>query len=206
MIVHWVRHGQTGHNRDGLGLGRADVPLTELGSRQAAAVAARLSEDPLERIYASPLRRCLATAAAISGERDVPIEIRDELVELDVGATEGLTFPEMRERYPEFLTEWGGPQGHLAIMPGGESLADLDGRVSSFLEELRGHQGDGSVAVVSHNFVIKLAIVRLLGLEPPAFRSLAVDVASVTTVRLGEGDRVMVRSLNDRCHLNHLES
>jgi broad specificity phosphatase PhoE len=206
VIVHFVRHGQTGHNRDGLGLGRADVPLTELGRRQAAAVAARLSNEPLERIFTSPLARCLATATAIAGERGIPVEVREDLIELDVGDTEGMTFPAMRERYPEFLEQWAGSDGHLHAMPGGESLGDVDRRLAGLLDELRDNQDLETVAVVSHNFVIKLAIVRLLSLEIPAFRSIGIDVASVSTVRLGKGGSAYVRTLNDRCYLHDLES
>ena len=202
VVLHVVRHGQTAYNRDGLGLGRADVPLTALGRRQAAAAAARLAHEPLTAIFSSPLTRCLETARAIAGERDIPIEPRPELIELDVGETEGLTFAVMRERFAPFLREWAGDAGHHTPMPGGESLADVDLRVGSFLEQVRGVTGP--VAVVTHNFVTRLLVCRALGLEPSAFRTIGIDLASITTVVLGE-NRALVRRLNDRCHLDTLE-
>ena len=112
MIIHLVRHGETAYNRDGLGLGRFDVPLTDLGERQAAAVGRRFLDVPLDAIFTSPLVRALSVARAIAGERPVAVQPRDELIEMDVGQTEGLTFAAMRECYPDFLKGWAGPDGH----------------------------------------------------------------------------------------------
>ncbi|MCA9831313.1 MAG: histidine phosphatase family protein [Dehalococcoidia bacterium] len=205
MILHLVRHGQTAHNRDGLGLGRADVPLTELGVRQAEAVAARFAANPLGRVYSSPLVRCRAVAEAIVGASGSELEVRDELLELDAGDTEGISFPAMRERYADFLSAWGGVDGHLASMPGGESIADVDARLEPLLQELRGRPYESAV-VVAHNFVIRLAIVRLMGLDVPAFRSVSAELASVSTLRVREDGSAVMKALNDRCHLAPLES
>ncbi len=203
MIVHLVRHGETDHNREGLTLGRSDVPLNEFGRRQAAALGARFAGQPLGAIYASPLIRAQETARAIAGERDIPVYIRDELVEMDVGETENITFAELREQYPDFLREWGGDSPELARMPGGETLAEVSHRLDPFLTDLRAITHD-HIAVVSHNFVLKLILCRLLDLELGSFRTFSTDVASLSTVVLREG-RVSIRVLNDRCHLHALE-
>jgi broad specificity phosphatase PhoE len=199
VILYLVRHGQTAYNRDGLGLGRADLPLTEEGLAQAAAIAERLAHEPIEHVYSSPLRRALDTARPIAEARGLAVEVREELIELDVGNTEGLTFAAMRERYAEFLAEWAGPAGHTAAMPGGESLAHVDERLAPFLDELR-RAPHAAAAIVSHNFVIRLAICRLLGLGPAGFRAVSIDVASVSAVRL-EPKRTAVMFTNDTCHL-----
>lgn len=203
MIVHLIRHGETSANRDAVGLGRADLPLTDLGLRQAAAVGARMASEPIEHIFTSPLQRCRRVAAAIAGERAIPVEPRDELLELDVGATEFMKFPDVRTQFPEFVARWAGPDGHLAVMPGGESLADLDGRLESFVAHLRTLR-HGSIAVVSHNFVTKLLVARLMNLEPSAHRSIGIDLASLSTVEFRETGATLVRQLNCRCHLNGL--
>lgn len=203
MILYLVRHGETPHNRDGLGLGRTDVALTLLGERQAAATGGRLAREPLSRVYTSPLLRARTMALAIAGERGIPVEVREELTELDVGETEGMPFTEMRERYPGFLRQWAGPEAVSARMPGGESLADVAARVAPLVDEIIAGTDD-AVAVVSHNFVTRMLVCRLLGIEVSAFRSFGVDLASVTTVAIRDG-RAAVRALNDRCHLHGLE-
>lgn len=204
MILYLVRHGETAANRDGLGLGRADLPLTARGEQQAAALARRFAGEPLDRILSSPLDRCRTTASYLADSRGLVVEHRDELLELDVGHTEGMTFPAMSTRFSDFLAAWSGPDGHTTPMPGGESIEDLHRRLAPLLDELR--SGDSTrVALVTHNFVIRVALCHLLGTSLDRFRSFAVDLASVTTVNIREG-RAIIRSLNDCCHLTALES
>lgn len=201
MILYLVRHGETAYNRDGLGLGRADIPLTELGLRQAATVGARFAEVPLDRILTSPLSRAADVAAAIAGER-LALERREELVEMDVGETEGLTFAAMREQFADFLKQWGGPGAHAIRMPGGESIDDIASRLEPLIAEVRSSEA-AAVALVSHNFVLRVAICQLLGIPAERFRSIGMEVASVTTIAIN-GQRLSLQSLNDTCHLRHL--
>ncbi|MCC7362742.1 MAG: histidine phosphatase family protein [Dehalococcoidia bacterium] len=202
MNLYLLRHGETVYNRDGLGLGRLDVALTERGEQQTAAAAARMAGVPLDRIFTSPLSRARRLAEAIGGERGIAVEPRDELLELDVGLTEGMTFRQMREEHAEFLQVWAGDDGLHMPMPGGESLGDVAARLALFAAELRTLDAK-SVAVVSHNFVTKLLICELLGLEPGRWRTFSVDVASLCTLRLQNG-RATVQAINDCCHLDSL--
>ena len=204
MILHLVRHGQTLYNLHQWGLGRADVPLTEVGEQQAMAVAGRFEHEAIDAIFTSPLQRSCRMAEVIANGRDIDPTICDTLIELDVGDTEGMTFPEMRQKYPDFFVEWAGDDAGLVRMPGGERLADVDERISAFLE-YAGTSGAEQAIVSTHNFVVKLLLCRLLGLGPTHFRAFDIDVASITTVNWHNG-RVTIRSLNDRCHLAHLES
>jgi probable phosphoglycerate mutase len=127
-----------------------------------------------------------------------------ELLELAVGTTEGMPLSELREVHGEFLRQWAGPSGHLATMPGGESLANVDERITPLIDELRGEPYP-SVAVVSHNFVLRAMFCRLVGLDLASFRSVAFDLASVSVLSV-KGERASVWRLNDCCHLHSLES
>jgi len=202
VILYLIRHGETAYNRDGVSLGRKDVGLTPFGERQAAAVARALAKQPLDHILSSPLARALATASALGSARGVKPEVRNELIELDAGEAEGLTFPELRERFAVFLSEWAGPNGHEAVMPGGESICDLDRRLGPFIEEVR-HASATAVAVVSHNFVLRVLACRLMGLGAASFRNVVFDVASISAFAIDPG-RVVVLKLNDVCHLDVL--
>lgn len=204
MIIYLVRHGETAYNRDGLGLGRADAPLTDRGRLQVEAAASRLAHLPLTRVFSSPLQRCLSAAEAITRDRDLVVTPEPALLELDVGETEGLRFAEMRERYGDFLREWQSPEGHTVAMPGGESIADLVARLRPFIEQLF-VLDEPAIAVVSHNFVIRVLIAALLGLEPSAFRAIGLDLASICTLERRGNGRVMIHSLNDHCHILNLE-
>ncbi|MDZ7728085.1 MAG: histidine phosphatase family protein [Dehalococcoidia bacterium] len=200
MKLYLVRHGETAHNRDGVGLGRSDVPLTGRGRQQGASLRSRFEGITFDAAYASPLVRAMDTAlAALEGSGVTP-EPSHALIELDVGETEGMTFPDMRERHADFLREWAGPDGHLVRFPGGERLQDVDDRVGAFLAELRS-ASPGNVLVVSHNFVLRLLLCRLLGLPPSGFRNIIVGLASLSIVEVDD-DRATVSVINDTCHLS----
>jgi len=203
MILYVVRHGETEYNRTNLGLGRRDIPLTPLGEAQAAAVGRRFAGVELQRIYTSPLGRAAAVARSIAAGSDVPIVVTDDLLEMNVGDAEGMTGEEMRAQFPDFLRSWVGPSPEALPMPGGESLADVRWRVDQFLATLRGSQ-DEVVAAVSHNFVVKVMLCRLLDLPLASFRDFAIDLGSISTFMI-RSERVNVLSVNDTCHLISLE-
>lgn len=202
MTLFLVRHGETAYNRDGQGLGREDVPLTEKGERQARALGERFARERLTRVLSSPLVRALDVARAIAEPHGLTVEVTEVLTELDVGETEGMTFAEMRTRIPDFLAKWAGPDGWRATMPGGESLEDVARRLGPLIEEFR-HGSPEGVVVVSHNFVLRALLCELLGIGLPQFRSFQLDLASVTALSVGAG-RVAVRNINDTCHLSSL--
>lgn len=202
MRLYLVRHGETTYNRDGLGLGRDDAPLTDLGLAQADCLESVFHDLQIDRVFASPLQRAAETARrALPGRTP---ELTDALIELDVGETEGLPFAEMRERYGPVLKEWGGPEGHRIALPGGESLIDVEERVRPFLASLSG-EPRAQVALVSHNFVIRVILCHLLGFSVREFRAFATDLASVTIIDVGKHRSALYR-LNDTCHLRGLES
>ncbi len=203
MTIYLVRHGETTHNRDGLGLGRHDASLTDLGQRQSARVAERLAQRPVARVLSSPLGRASEAAGAIAAAHGLLVESRHELTEMDVGETEGLSFREMRERFPDFLVAWRGADCAMVTMPGGESLDDVRRRLEAIKPEFLGGAAAG-IVVVSHNFVIRVLICDLLGLDVSNFRAFRTDLASISTLEVGEGRPVLV-GLNDTTHLAGLE-
>ena len=203
MNLYLVRHGETAHIRDGVGLGRRDEALTSLGRAQAAAVAGRFSAVKLDQVLASPLSRASDTARAIAAGKGLSVEVRDELIEMDVGLTEGMAFPAVREQFPEFVAGWAGPEVAKAVMPGGESLADVASRLAPLIRYLHESSPDSDVAVVSHNFVVKVLLCSLLNVELSSFRAFEIGLASVSTLFL-RGARVNVVGLNDTCHLASL--
>ncbi len=202
VLIYFVRHGETAHNRDGIGLGRSDIALTDFGRAQAAAVGRRFIDVSVAEVYTSPLSRAKAVAQAMSMHSgSVPV-VHDALTEMDVGETEGLAFPEMRQRFPAFLADWAGPLGHQVRMPGGESIGDVALRLAPLLQLLRNADAQ-ALAVVSHNFVLRVLLCELLGLGPAAFRAFTVDLASVSAVGIDRG-RASLHYLNDTCHLADL--
>lgn len=195
-----VRHAETAHNREGLVQGRADNPLSDLGLRQAAALAERLAPAPLTAIYSSPLGRARQTAAAIAAPHGLPITFEPDLIEMDIGQMEGLSGAELRERFPEFMKAWLSEDAGGAVMPGGESLAEVQARSLAVIERVVEQHQDGVVALVSHNFVLLTVLCAVLGLPLSQFRRLRQGVASLATVDALPGQWRLI-GFNDRCHL-----
>ncbi len=202
MRLILIRHGETARNASGAVQGRADVPLNDLGTRQAAALAASMRADQVAAVYASPLQRARDTAAPLAAMLNLPVQIEPDLIEMDVGAMEGLTSAAMRAQYAEFLAVWASADGPAMPMPGGESLEAVQQRGWAAVQRIRERHPDETVVAVSHNFVISGIVCRATGVPLSGFRRLRHGIASRTVIDV-RAERSVVIHLNDTCHLDH---
>ena len=166
-----ARHGETEWSRTGRHTGRTDVPLTEVGRRQASLLAVSLAGRHFERVLSSPLSRALETCR-LAGFGDAA-ETRDELLEWDYGKYDGLTTLEIRSERPGWSLWRDG-------CPGGETATDVGERADRLLEELREIPGD--VALFAHGHVLRVLAARWIGLPAPAGALLALATATVSTL------------------------
>ncbi|HEY7599177.1 MAG TPA: histidine phosphatase family protein, partial [Candidatus Limnocylindrales bacterium] len=141
----FVRHGESTYVAEGRFQGRHDVPLSPLGERQAALVAARLAERdhglalPIPAgapagIWHSPLRRATQTAQAIAAFQPAasPLVPTEQLTEIAQGEWEGVLAADVRTRWPAELAAWrADPTRHHA--PGGEPVPEAAARVRAGL-------------------------------------------------------------------------
>jgi broad specificity phosphatase PhoE len=184
-----VRHGQTAANAAGQLLGRADVPLTETGLEQAAALAAALG--PVERVISSPLQRARQTAAAFGSHVDVD----DRWTELDYGIYDELPLADVPM---ELWERWRADPEYAP--PEGESLASVGRRVQSACDELAPAAAGTDIVIVSHVSPIKASVAWALGVGDQIAWRTFVAVASIT--RIGVTERgPLLRSFNEVAHL-----
>jgi probable phosphoglycerate mutase len=201
MHLILVRHGETNYNREGLVLGQADVPLNETGLRQTAALEFALASEKIVAIYASPLRRTMATAESIGSLHGLSVTADRRLIEMDIGELEGMTGSEMVKQHPDLMANWGGVRGPGYRMPGSEErLVDVQERARAAIEEMLARHPEDTVVAVAHNFVILSALAWLIGIELADFRRLRQSVAAISRVELRAG-HTRVITLNDTCHL-----
>ena len=191
-----IRHGETDHNKRGLALGRADVPLNAHGQNQVRKLASATAREPLTTVYSSPLRRALDTATAIADPRGLPVQVQESLVEMDIGEAEGLPYEEVQKRYPRIMTAGGCED----ILPNAERLLDVQRRAWGFVEVMQGNHSGEDVAVVSHNMVILSLLTKVLSIDFGEFRRLRQSTASLSVIEVTENRAIVVR-LNDTCHL-----
>jgi broad specificity phosphatase PhoE len=176
-----VRHGQTAENARGLLLGRADPPLSEVGRRQAVALAQVV--PPQGRVVSSPLRRARETAEALGR----PAEVDDRWIELDYGTLDGCRPDEVDEAVWE---RW--RSDPFFVPGGGESLSAMGERVRAACEQLMTDARDRDVVVVSHVSPIKAAIAWALQVgEAVAWRMFVRD-GSIARIRIDRWGPVLV--------------
>jgi broad specificity phosphatase PhoE len=200
VILYLVRHGETESNRMGLALGRADVPLNERGLAQTARIADELSQEPIGAVFSSPLSRTLHLARAIAEKRGLRAQVKPGLIEMAIGEADGLTFAEVRRRFPGLLETWASDRGPESPMPGGERLVDVQRRAWETVQSLHALHPDDTVCAVTHNFVILTLLTQAFGLELACFRRIRHSVGAVSILEVGKGS-FRVRKLNDTCHL-----
>lgn len=192
-----VRHGETVWNADAVYRGRSEIPLSETGKRQAQLTGRSLAAEGLTSLLSSPLVRARETAEAIAEATGVAVRIDHDLIDLDCGEWEGLTDAQVKERYPDLRRAWLATP-HLVRLPGGETLDEVAARVGAVVDRVL--SAPGTVALVSHRVVHKVAICALLGLDNSHFWDVQLDVAGITEFACSSTRRVLVRH-NDRSHL-----
>jgi probable phosphoglycerate mutase len=196
-----VRHGETELTATRRYSGRGDVALTEKGTAQARATAGRLAGLKVAAVVSSPLSRCTATTAILAESLEhPPVLVEPDLVECDFGEWEGLTFAEVRERWPDRLDQW---LGSTAVPPpGGEALRAVAVRARRAVGRLRDGYPGQTVLVVSHVSPIKLLLRDALAAGDAFLHRLQLDPAGLSIVDSWPDGGVAVRTVNDTAHLD----
>ena len=190
-----VRHGETELTAARRYSGRGDVPLSDRGTAQARAVALRLAGTTVAGIVTSPLSRCTRTGAILAEAlHDPPATVDDDLVECDFGEWEGLTFGEVRAKWPTELDRWLADPDQAP--PGGESFRAVDVRARRAVARIRERYPAQTVVVVSHVSPIKLVLRDALAAGMAFLHRMHLDPAGVSTVDYWPDGGVSVRAVN----------
>ena len=150
-----IRHGETEWSRDGRHTGVTDIPLTDLGRRQAEALGGQLREHRFALVLTSPRSRARETAR-LAGFGDAAVADPD-LAEWDYGALEGRRTREIVAEYPGW-TIWTGP------WPGGETADQVSTRADRILARCQGADVNGDALLFGHGHMLRVLGARWLGL------------------------------------------
>ncbi|MFF1547198.1 bifunctional RNase H/acid phosphatase [Streptomyces sp. NPDC058291] len=198
-----LRHGETPltPQKRFSGSGGTDPSLSDVGREQAERVAAALARrGTVQHILASPLARTRETAAAVAARLGLEVTVDDGLVETDFGAWEGLTFGEVRDRYPDDLTAWlADPEAEPT--GGGESFAATAVRIEAARDRLAAAYAGRTVLLVTHVTPIKTFVRLALGAPPESLFRMELSAASLSAVAYYADGNASVRLFNDTSHL-----
>lgn len=207
-LLTLVRHGQTTGNVRKLLSGVSDDPLTSFGRRQAAAMGAALGAlildgtlPPVHALYVSPLQRARHTAEALATPLGLTPVLRDNLMEINFGAMEGMTEEEAIARYPDapiaqrnnwFTMEY--------TFPGGESRRGFHQRSRDAIADIVADHPGEHVIVVAHGGVLGIVLAHYLTGNTERWRDYVLANCSISRLTV-QGDDVTLHVVNDVAHL-----
>ncbi|MFC7812289.1 bifunctional RNase H/acid phosphatase [Streptomyces olivaceus] len=198
-----LRHGETPltPQKRFSGSGGSDPSLSPVGREQAEKVAASLARrGTVEAIVASPLARTRETAGIVAARLGLEVAVDEGLRETDFGAWEGLTFGEVRERYPDDLDAWlASPDAEPT--GGGESFAATGARIAATRDKLVAAHAGRTVLLVSHVTPIKTFLRLALGAPPESLFRMELSAASLSAVAYYADGGASVRLFNETSHL-----
>ncbi|MFD8272978.1 bifunctional RNase H/acid phosphatase [Streptomyces flaveolus] len=198
-----LRHGETllTPQKRFSGSGGSDPSLSAVGREQAARVAEGLARrGTIQAIVASPLARTRETAAVVGARLGLEVTVEEGLRETDFGAWEGLTFGEVRERYPDDLNAWlASPD--VEPTGGGESFTATGARIAATRDRLVSAYAGRTVLLVSHVTPIKTFVQLALGAPPESLFRMELSAASLSAVAYYADGGASVRLFNDTSHL-----
>ncbi len=199
-----IRHGENDVMHRRLAGRLPGVHLNRNGIQQAHTLAQSLAHAPLEAVYSSPLERAVQTAQPLAEARGLMVQLCPALIEVDYGDWQGRTYKQLRR-----IRLWKTVQEQpLAVrFPNGETFSEVQQRVIAELQRLaqqharqpsqeQPHPPEAVIAAVAHGDVIRLALAHYLNLHLNDFHRLTIFPASLSVVRVAEGQRPLVMHIN----------
>ena len=198
-----VRHGHVDWLAPERFRGRAELPLSDLGRRQARAAADFIAASwKLDAVYTSPLGRCRETGAVIAAPYHLELQPIDGLADIDYGEWQGLTRGQAKERWPDETELWFRAP-HFAAIPGGETLAAVLSRATAALRDIMRRHPDGTVVLVGHDSINRVLLLFALELPLSRYWHLRQDPCGVNELLFDNGS-FMIVAINQTQHLTGL--
>jgi len=195
-----VRHGHVEGIAPPRFRGRADLPLTGLGLRQAAATRDYVAATarPLA-LYTSPLSRCVRTGEIIGTPFGLTAQSVASFIDINYGAWQGRSFDEVRATDAAMFDAWlHSPT--MAEIPGGESLHDVAARVAVVLRMILSRHSDDQIILVGHDSVNRMLLLHALELPVSRYWHIRQDPCAISVLEHGDGCWT-VHSINETGHL-----
>jgi probable phosphoglycerate mutase len=195
-----VRHGETAWNAEGRVQGQLDIPLNDVGLRQARAVAAVLGNESFSAIYSSDLIRVRQTAQPSAERLGLPVSLNPDLRERHYGVFQSMTYSEAQERLPEDYARFRAKDPDFAFTSG-ESLARFNQRALACMDFLiKKHAGE-KLLVFTHGGVLEMIYRHATGRGLSSARDFEIPNAAINRIEIGP-QGWQVRAWADISHLS----
>ncbi|MBI4844845.1 MAG: histidine phosphatase family protein [Nitrospirae bacterium] len=214
--LYLIRHGETEGAETRRYKGHIDVPLSQKGIEQMKRVAEYLRGDQdnspipllskrgqkmLDAVYCSDLSRAVKSAEIIAGPHGLKPIIMPELRERNFGLWEGMSFDEIKAKWPDAFNSWAANPLKFSPM-NGESTIELRDRALRAFEKILSHNtehipptqpsplrgvgkgggGISTIAIVSHGGINRILLCEFLGIPLENIFRIEQDFAAISLV------------------------
>lgn len=197
--LYLVRHGLTIWNHEFRYQGHTDISLSSEGIAQAKALQQRFQLENFTAIFCSDLQRAQETARIINQPHKLRIQVNQYFKEINFGEWEGLTYDDLKDKYPEQIKVWQ-KTPHLLRLERGETFVELRDRALIGIREITSKYPEGNILIVTHGGTIASLICGLL--EEPLTKMWDYKQKNSAVNILNISDKkVTIELLNDTSHL-----
>jgi probable phosphoglycerate mutase len=192
--VYLLRHGEVSYfDADGRPVRPDTVSLNGEGRDQAQAAGRLLAEVPFDRVVTSDLLRSVETARIVIAGRELKIEERRELREIQPGRLADIPVDSLEHA---FVGAFAGSVDRDARFLAGETFGSLIDRVLKCFGELFSDKNWRHLLIVAHGGVNRTILAQALGLDLRAFGAIEQDPACINILDGDDSDRFLVRLVN----------
>ena len=190
-----VRHALTVDNQKSRLSGHIDSSISEEGKEQIDKITNYLKDFDIYKIYTTTSSRTKDTVKKLSELKSIEIIEKESLKEISFGDFEGLTFDEIKDKYPKEFQDMI-EKGYEYKYPNGESLIDSYNRVCIELDNIISNNDDRTILICSHGGTIRNIITYLISNSYKYHWNFKIDNGSVTILEVQDGFTVITAMNN----------
>ena len=190
-----VRHALTVDNQKSRLSGHIDSSISEEGKEQIDKITNYLMDFDIDKIYTTTSSRTKDTVKKLSELKSIEIIEKESLKEISFGDFEGLTFDEIKDKYPKEFQDMI-EKGYEYKYPNGESLIDSYNRVCIELDNIISNNDDRTILICSHGGTIRNIITYLISNSYKYHWNFKIDNGSVTILEVQDGFTVITAMNN----------
>ena len=181
-----VRHALTVDNQKSRLSGHIDSYISEEGKEQIDKITNYLKDFDIDKIYTTTSSRTKDTVKKLSELKSIEIIEKESLKEISFGGFEGLTFDEIKDKYPKEFQDMI-EKGYEYKYPNGESLIDSYNRVCIELDNIISNNDNRTILICSHGGTIRNIITYLISNSYKYHWNFKIDNGSVTILEVQDG-------------------
>lgn len=152
--IYFVRHAEAQGNVEEFFQGRIDCDISKKGSVQLEYLAKRFENINYDVIYTSPLKRAVATAEAVNRRLRLPLNKREDIIEINGGVWEGMLWTDIEKEYPAEHNLWKNDMKRFSIKDG-ENMTQVYERMKAAVDDIVKKNIGKTIVVVSHGCALR---------------------------------------------------